>query len=94
MAPEPMALAATAMAAGARCLVVTLGSRGAVYFASPDFHHLDLARGAPPIGTATGPVRTALLPGATVGTAAAVGAAGSEVAEAIEHLLQHQEMSC
>ena len=69
MAPEPMALAATAMAAGARCLVVTLGSRGAVYFASPDFHHLDLARGAPPIGTATGPVRTALLPGATVGTA-------------------------
>ena len=40
MAPDPLALAATAMAAGVRCLVVTLGSRGAVYFAAPDFERL------------------------------------------------------
>ena len=40
MAPDPMALAATAMAAGVRSLVVTLGSRGAVYFAAPGFDHI------------------------------------------------------
>jgi hypothetical protein len=61
MAPEPMALAATALAAGTRCLVVTLGSRGAVYFAAPDFHDLAAGRGTGAIGAATGPVRTALL---------------------------------
>jgi len=63
MAPDPMALAATAFANGIRCLVVTLGSRGAVYFAAPGFEALsDLAR--PRLGTASaiGPVRTALVP--------------------------------
>jgi hypothetical protein len=35
MAPDPMALAATALARGVRSLTVTLGKRGAVYFA-PD----------------------------------------------------------
>ena len=63
MAPDPMALAATAFANGIRCLVVTLGSRGVVYFAAPGFDALsDLTRQAlastPPIG----PVRTALVP--------------------------------
>jgi hypothetical protein len=62
MAPDPMALAATALAAGMRCLAVTLGSRGAVYFAAPDFHHLTLPRSAPTLGQAPGPVRTALVP--------------------------------
>jgi hypothetical protein len=62
MAPDPMALAATALAAGMRCLAVTLGSRGAVYFAAPDFHHLTLPRGATTLGQAPGPVRTALVP--------------------------------
>jgi sugar/nucleoside kinase (ribokinase family) len=58
MAPDPLALAATAMAAGVRCLTVTLGSRGAVYFATPEFDRLDdLER---PAGF--GPVRTALVP--------------------------------
>jgi hypothetical protein len=58
IAPDPMALAATAMACGVRCLTVTLGSRGAVYFAAPGFDRLsDLD--APP---AFGPVRTALTP--------------------------------
>ena len=35
MAPDPMALAATAMAAGVSCLAVTMGKRGAVYVAAP-----------------------------------------------------------
>lgn len=74
MAPDPMALAATALGAGVECLVVTLGPRGAVYFAAPDFDHLDLGRrrgGAsagparPDAGPlASGPVRTALVPAA------------------------------
>ncbi|GAC1478011.1 MAG: hypothetical protein NVS1B4_21440 [Gemmatimonadaceae bacterium] len=62
MAPDPMALAATAMAAGVRCLVVTLAGRGAVYFAAPDFDCLaDLATPRP-LGAQVGPLRTALVP--------------------------------
>ena len=61
MAPDPMALAATAMHAGARSLLVTLGRRGVVYVASPGFDTLaDLAR--PPRESSRGPVRTALIP--------------------------------
>ncbi len=61
MAADPMALAATALSAGVRSLVVTLGSRGAVYFADAAFDRLsDLAR--PSIGADNGPVRTALVP--------------------------------
>jgi hypothetical protein len=66
MAPDPMALAATAMHAGSRCLVVTLAGRGAVYFASADFHRLadlDRVRAA---GAAAGPIRTELIPGEVV----------------------------
>jgi hypothetical protein len=60
MAPDPMALAATAMHERARALMVTLGSRGAVYFASSDFHQLsDLD---PSRMIATGPIRTELIP--------------------------------
>jgi hypothetical protein len=62
MAPDPLALAATAMHAGSRCLVVTLASRGAVYFASPEFNRLsDLGR---PRGltASVGPIRTELIP--------------------------------
>lgn len=40
MAPDPMRLAATAMAAGVSCLCVTLGSQGVVYVAAPGFDHL------------------------------------------------------
>ena len=61
MAPDPMALAATALSSGVRCLVVTMGKRGAVYFAAPDFDRLaDLARPRP-LGTVAGPIRTALV---------------------------------
>ena len=66
MAPDPMALAATAIGAGVRCLAVTLGARGAVYFAAPGFDRLaDLgARGAArALGAPTlAPIRTALIP--------------------------------
>lgn len=62
MAPDQMALAATAIDAGARCLVVTLGARGAVYFAAPDFERLADLHRPRPLGTAPGPIRTALIP--------------------------------
>lgn len=45
MAPDPMALAATALANGVRCLHVTLGKRGAVYFAQPGWDGLRDASG-------------------------------------------------
>jgi len=61
MAPDPMALAATALAAGVRCLAVTLGSRGAVYFAAPGFSQLADLSGQPALGPASGAIRTALV---------------------------------
>ncbi len=62
MAPDSMAMAAMAMRAGVSVLNVTLGSRGAVYFAAPGFERLDdLERGklAPAAG---GALRTELIP--------------------------------
>lgn len=40
MAPDSMALAATAIAAGVSCLCVTMGKRGVVYVAAPGFDRL------------------------------------------------------
>lgn len=61
MAADPMALAATALANGVHLLCVTLGKRGAVYFAAPGFTRL--AHLATPVGsTAFSAVRTALVP--------------------------------
>ena len=60
MAPDPLALAAMAIGSGVSVLNVTLGSRGAVYFASPGFDRLsDLQRHrlAPP----PGPLRTEII---------------------------------
>ncbi len=73
MAPDPMALAATAMAAGVSCLCVTLGKRGVVYVAAPGFERLsDIPRlsghssalSTSPRGGqgALGAVRTGLVP--------------------------------
>ena len=60
MAPDPMALAATAMREGVQSLVVTLGKRGVVYVLSPGFDRLaDLGREEE---HRTGTVRTALVP--------------------------------
>ncbi|HJR43784.1 MAG TPA: carbohydrate kinase family protein [Gemmatimonadaceae bacterium] len=60
MAPDPLALAATALREGVRCLVVTLASRGAVYFVAPGFERL--TDQPPPLGAAVTPLRTALVP--------------------------------
>src|SRR5215218_8625832 len=62
MAPDPLALAATAIARGVRCLAVTMGSRGAVYFAAPGFDALQDLRTPRPFGTDVAPIRTALVP--------------------------------
>jgi sugar/nucleoside kinase (ribokinase family) len=73
LAPDPMALAASALGNGARCLLVTLGKRGAVYFAAPGFDTIgDLPprqglATAPRGGTgAVGAIRTALVPAEVV----------------------------
>lgn len=55
---DPMALAAQALAAGVKLLVVTLGARGVVYFAAPGFSGFGPGRR---IGPADGAVRTARL---------------------------------
>lgn len=62
LAPDPMALAATALHAGVRNLSVTLGKRGAVYFASPDFDAIQDLGKPRSLGASVGPVRTALVP--------------------------------
>jgi len=72
-APDAMSLAATALAAGVSCLLVTLGKRGAVYFAAPAFDRIaDLP---PRTGLSTAPrggmgalgaIRTALVPAESV----------------------------
>ncbi len=61
-AADPMAMAAMAMAAGVKLLVVTLGPRGLVYFAAPGY---DGWR-RDPAATATTAIRTALLPAPAV----------------------------
>jgi len=58
-APDPMAMAALAMGAGVKLLVVTLGPRGVVYFAASGFDGWRLQ-------TAASPIRTALIPAPAV----------------------------
>lgn len=61
MAPDPLALAAMATAAGVNVLNVTLGARGVVYFAAPGFDRLsDLDRHD--FAAALGAIRTELVP--------------------------------
>ena len=61
LAADGMDLAAKAFRAGVSCLVVTMGSRGAVYFAAPGFESIaDLHRSH--FGGKTGAIRTALIP--------------------------------
>lgn len=67
LAADPMALAATALHAGVRCLVVTMAKRGAVYFAAADFERLDLQRPDPlrpfeALASDVGPMRTSIVP--------------------------------
>jgi hypothetical protein len=60
MAPDGMALAAMALRAGVRTLVVTLGSRGLVYFAAPGFSDITDVRSR--ALSTFGAVRTARVP--------------------------------
>lgn len=61
MAADPLALAAMAMKAGVQALNVTLGPRGAVYFAAPGFDRItDLDREA--LAQPAGALRTELIP--------------------------------
>ena len=66
MAPDPMALAATALANGVRVLNVTLGRQGVVYFAAPGFERLadlrEALREAHALGGALGAIATARVP--------------------------------
>ena len=69
VAPDSMSLAATALAAGVSCLLVTLGKRGSVYVAAPGFDTIDELPPRGGLATAprggTGPlgaVRTARVP--------------------------------
>lgn len=66
LAPDPMALAATALHAGVRSLSVTMGKRGAVYFAAADFETIaDLRASAQTnaqFSASLAPLRTALVP--------------------------------
>ena len=71
LAPDPMALSATAMAAGTSCLCITLGSQGVVYVAAPGFETLADRPARNGISTGSrggagnfGAVRTALVPAA------------------------------
>ena len=61
MAADPMALAATALASGVHLLCVTLGRKGAVYFAAPGFERLADV-GTAVTQSAFSAVRTALVP--------------------------------
>jgi hypothetical protein len=68
IAPDGLALAATALANGVRSLVVTLGARGIVYFAAPGFDKLaDVRRDADTAprtarAESLGAIRTQLVP--------------------------------
>ncbi len=61
LSPDPMALSAAALGAGVSLLLVTLGPRGTAYVSAPGF--AGWGPGARPgVGTAGGPVQTALVP--------------------------------
>lgn len=64
LAPDSLALAATAMAGGVSVINVTLGPHGIVYFATPGFERLsDLKRTSlPAVGAIGGAIRTARVP--------------------------------
>jgi len=76
MGPDPMATAARAFDAGVGLLVVTLGPRGAAYFATPAFrfHHSPEPRPAGPIRTARAPAPEVVTTGDTTGCGDVFGA--------------------
>lgn len=94
---DPMAVAANALAAGVRLLVVTLGPRGAVYFTTEGFAFLQRSGPEPggPIRTERVPTDLLLEPGDPTGCGDVFGAAlvaellrGVDVPAAIGHANQ------
>jgi hypothetical protein len=61
MASDPMTLAAIAFAEGVSSIAITLGSRGLIYFAAPEFERLSDVR-RPTLSPTSGAIRTAKLP--------------------------------
>ena len=64
MAADGLALAATALAAGVRCLCVTLGARGMAYFAASGFDRLSDLATRHELGVFAGAIRTQRVPAA------------------------------
>jgi sugar/nucleoside kinase (ribokinase family) len=66
LAPDAMALAATAIAEGVSVINVTLGARGIVYFATSGFERLSDIGRIPLVATGAteGPIRTTMVPAA------------------------------
>jgi hypothetical protein len=62
MAPDPMALAATALDVGVKSLCVTLGPRGVVYFAAPGFNRSSDLDARDGLGRTLGAIRTERIP--------------------------------
>ena len=58
LGPDPMGVAARALAVGVRTLVVTLGAEGAVHFSTPSFDLFKRAESPP----TSGPIRTSRIP--------------------------------
>jgi sugar/nucleoside kinase (ribokinase family) len=64
VAAGPLEFASAAIAAGTRCVVVTLADRGVVYFTSGDFTLTARGPAGGELGKPAPPVRTALVPAA------------------------------
>ena len=58
LGPDPMGVAARALAVGVRTLVVTLGAEGAVHFSTPSFDLFQRTESPP----TSGPIRTSRIP--------------------------------
>ena len=61
MGPDPMQIASAALSSGVRLMVVTLGSRGIVYFADSHFHDVNSLSESRSFSS-RGAIRTALVP--------------------------------
>ena len=66
LSPDPLALAADALGAGVSLLIVTLGARGAAYFANAGFEGFGAGRSAGATAGQALPLRSALVPAPAV----------------------------
>ncbi len=66
LSPDPMALSAGVLEAGVSLLLVTLGPRGVIYVAAPDFDRLSLRPRSAGVPARRGAIRTARVPSTPV----------------------------